>query len=274
MSAWFVFERWTFSKHLGKKWLMDVLNEITYELRRVPPFKWMTFSPSKHWKRTKRSARALLLLLSATLSNIGNRFCSRSDAPSVSDDDVEKGREIASPIETVADPQANAIASAASNKASSSAERLSSILLNNAKAVESTPASPTSPGLPSSVSAVSLSIAPSDTAASTESTGQTTLTGKRRFASVVRGVMTANRVMGVHSPISPLNGFPMTQRTKSSGGKEHEELVVAPNARVSRVASLIPALKSLQPTQLFQPHTALVRHLQFSPNGEFLATCR
>ena len=42
----------------------------------------------------------------------------------------------------------------------------------------------------------------------------------------------------------------------------------------ARVASLIPTLKSLATTQNFQPHSALVRHLQFSPNGEFLATCR
>lgn len=252
---------------------MDVLNEVTQELLALPPFSWYTFRPSKYWKRAKRSFKAMLLRISSASSNIADTLCCRSDR--ISEVDVEKGPEAATPAETVADPHANTAACGTSNKASSSAERLSSILLNNGKDVQSMPTSPTSPMVPSSTSAVSLSIAPSETAASTESGGHGTMAGKRRFATVVRNVMLSNRALGGYSPVSPLGGAPRKQRVNSSsGGREHEELVSAPSARVSRVASLIPALKSLQPTQLFQPHTALVRHLQFSPNGEFLATCR
>lgn len=251
---------------------MDVLNEATQELRSLPPFRWCTFSPSKFWKRTKRSFSAMLSHVSYTSSNIGSKLCAKSETNSVVD--VEKGCQVALTAGMVADPRADGTTSAMSNNASVSVERLSSILLNNAKDSLSMPTSPTSPMLPSSTSAVSLGMAPSETAVSTESGGQATLAGKRRFATVVRNVMTANRALGIHSPISPLNSMPRAQRVKSASGKEPEELVVAPNARVLRVASLVPALKSLQPSQLFQPHTALVRHLQFSPNGELLATCR
>jgi hypothetical protein len=40
------------------------------------------------------------------------------------------------------------------------------------------------------------------------------------------------------------------------------------------VARLVPTLKDFAPTQEFAAHQALVRHLQFSPNGNFLATSR
>ncbi len=44
--------------------------------------------------------------------------------------------------------------------------------------------------------------------------------------------------------------------------------------RSSRVARLAPILREFEPTQEFAAHQALVRHLQFSPNGNFLATSR
>jgi hypothetical protein len=44
--------------------------------------------------------------------------------------------------------------------------------------------------------------------------------------------------------------------------------------RSSRVARLAPKLRDFAPTQEFDAHQALVRHLQFSPNGTFLATSR
>jgi hypothetical protein len=39
-------------------------------------------------------------------------------------------------------------------------------------------------------------------------------------------------------------------------------------------ATLIPKLKTLEPVQDLSVHTALVRHLQFSPSGKYLATSR
>ncbi|KAH7913231.1 hypothetical protein BJ138DRAFT_1223683 [Hygrophoropsis aurantiaca] len=46
----------------------------------------------------------------------------------------------------------------------------------------------------------------------------------------------------------------------------------ATGLRGSKVASLVPKLKSLDSTQDLPAHQALVRHLQFSPDGKFLAT--
>jgi hypothetical protein len=46
----------------------------------------------------------------------------------------------------------------------------------------------------------------------------------------------------------------------------------ATQMRKSRVANLVPRLKSMEVTQDLAAHQALVRHLQFSPNGQWLAT--
>lgn len=42
--------------------------------------------------------------------------------------------------------------------------------------------------------------------------------------------------------------------------------------RPSRFVTIQPALKKLTTTQYLEQHTALVRHLQFSPDGKYLAT--
>lgn len=45
-------------------------------------------------------------------------------------------------------------------------------------------------------------------------------------------------------------------------------------AQKARLQSLKPGLANLQIMQFLNEHMALVKHMQFSPNGDFLATCR
>ncbi|KAG8689484.1 hypothetical protein FRC11_002371 [Ceratobasidium sp. 423] len=40
-----------------------------------------------------------------------------------------------------------------------------------------------------------------------------------------------------------------------------------------RIRTYVPMLRTLHPGQLLNEHLGLVKHLQFSPNGQFLATC-
>ncbi len=44
--------------------------------------------------------------------------------------------------------------------------------------------------------------------------------------------------------------------------------------RMDRVGRSLLMLKSMAPTVTLSSHEALVRHMQFSPDGEHLATCR
>ena len=100
----------------------------------------------------------------------------------------------------------------------------------------------------------------------TSGAAQTTVTPARRarFVQAIRSVIIAQQgPAGI--PRAPPSIF-------SPEGVRQEELRGL--IRSSRVARLVPMLRDFEPTQEFAAHQALVRHLQFSPNGDFLATSR
>lgn len=101
-----------------------------------------------------------------------------------------------------------------------------------------------------------------------------------RFASAVRSVVMLQAAAATAGPASP---FASRRRrttsstipgdaTETSRGQSISDTMM--QSRGSRVAALIPKLKSLETTQELAAHQALVRHLQFSPDGKFLATSR
>jgi hypothetical protein len=85
---------------------------------------------------------------------------------------------------------------------------------------------------------------------------------RARFVQAIRSVIIAQQGS---------SGIPRTlPNIFSPEGVRQEELRGL--IRSSRVARLAPRLKDFTPTQEFAAHQALVRHLQFSPNGNLLAT--
>lgn len=87
---------------------------------------------------------------------------------------------------------------------------------------------------------------------------------RARFVQAIRSVIITQQGSSASGiPRGPTNIF-------SSEGVHQEELRGL--IRSSRVARLAPKLRDFAPTQEFAAHQALVRHLQFSPNGNFLAT--
>lgn len=87
---------------------------------------------------------------------------------------------------------------------------------------------------------------------------------RARFVQAIRSVIIAQQ--------GP-SGVPRTTPSIfSPEGVRQEELLGL--IRSSRVARLTPKLRDFAPTQEFAAHQALVRHLQFSPKGNFLATSR
>jgi len=85
---------------------------------------------------------------------------------------------------------------------------------------------------------------------------------RARFVQAIRSV-----IMAQQGPSGIARGSVF-----SPEGVRQEELLGL--IRSSRVARLAPKLRDFEPTQEFAAHQALVRHLQFSPNGNFLATSR
>ncbi|KAI0250713.1 WD40-repeat-containing domain protein [Lactifluus subvellereus] len=85
---------------------------------------------------------------------------------------------------------------------------------------------------------------------------------RARFVQAIRSVIIAQQGS---------SGVPRTTPSIfSPEGVRQEELLGL--IRSSRVARLAPKLRDFAPTQEFAAHQALVRHLQFSPKGNFLAT--
>lgn len=135
---------------------------------------------------------------------------------------------------------------------------------------------PGSPGVPasyvehpaaalSSSSLGSLSMIQSDAG---DSRPDTPSGSNRRFASAVRHVMMMRSMpFGIPRKQATVN----STVSEASGRGKTADAIALPT---TRIATLIPLLKSLEPTRDLEPHSALVRHLQFSPDGKYLATCR
>jgi WD40 repeat protein len=91
---------------------------------------------------------------------------------------------------------------------------------------------------------------------------------RTRFASLVRAAVLMRRSTAGATPALMLTS-PARQRTASSSRFPTMGPV---GVKTSRLAALTPKLRSLEPTQDLAAHQALVRHLQFSPDGKYLAT--
>ncbi|TDL22745.1 WD40 repeat-like protein [Rickenella mellea] len=261
VSAWFAFERWTFTRHRGKKWLMDVLAEIRSEIYRIPLVRWIRKVPKKHAKKVGGGLRRA----STSLSRVASRMSTSGKA--MAQEKSECGGD--SPVHVNS--------------------RLEGMPVTPLSLSTPLP-SPTSE-IPQTLAAPSMFPAPSLSVVSdngTESavteTGPVTTPAKSRWTSAVKTVMML-RTTSANVSNNPLTAFspaPRRQRTSStnvSSGvgdsrgapRQGTDQLVA--VRGNRLHALVPALKNLEPTQELLPHVALVRHLQFSPNGKFLATC-
>ncbi|KAH9006565.1 WD40 repeat-like protein [Lactarius hatsudake] len=86
---------------------------------------------------------------------------------------------------------------------------------------------------------------------------------RARFAQALRTMM-EKQAAGVFTRQNPTTARPVPAESRQ---EELRGII-----RSSRVARLVPPLKVLRPTHDFTAHQALVRQLQFSPNGRFLAT--
>jgi hypothetical protein len=65
-------------------------------------------------------------------------------------------------------------------------------------------------------------------------------------------------------------------RAESDGGRGEsaDNYSATSPMQKARIRDLKPSLGNLRITQFLNEHMALVKHMQFSPNGDFLATCR
>ncbi|KAH6908348.1 quinon protein alcohol dehydrogenase-like superfamily [Coprinopsis sp. MPI-PUGE-AT-0042] len=295
VSAWFASERWAFSRHRGQKWLIDVLHESMEEFIRLPGINWiyksskyLTRNTVKLWRRCKQTASTLLDVSRSCLHR-------RSDEEeSEGADDIEAMRySTNSKSATIAPPFSPELKSERV-----SADTIVMPIAEEPLQLPATPVnSPASPGfsessgMPTSPLAAAELMSPPPSIAAPAPPSQ----GKKLWKNAIRTVkihqqqaaatsMGANESSNSESAPPPSGRFPLRRRTTSSGMtgatsglpfNEKKKTLTLPEPIAmakSRITSLIPKLAMLEPTQDLPAHNALVRHLQFSPDGKYLAT--
>ncbi|KAG6815849.1 hypothetical protein H0H87_010765 [Tephrocybe sp. NHM501043] len=243
VSAWFASERYIYLRHQGRKWLGDALTEYSAMLMSLPgmeqtkTFLEISGDQLLHWSDILQRFCAKLLCITYA----------RSSSSEDSDDIEACGAVLPTahanniPFETPASPRRH---SDVSEPPKSPPFSPSSPVINENAVI-------TEPGSPAPVSP-----------------------GRQLWNNAMRTVK-------MHSAISSPapRREPSRRRTTSSGltgfGDRKKTMMAEETGKVvsrSRVAALSPRLKSLEPTQDVAAHSGLVRHLQFSPDGKYLAT--
>ncbi|KAJ3781345.1 hypothetical protein GGU10DRAFT_367113 [Lentinula aff. detonsa] len=247
VSAWFASERWAFTHHRGKKWLGDILVEVNEKFLQLPGISSITHGLrlSSEWAsmRVASAGTKLRRVKSITKSIIS------SDGEKASD--VENGIAM-----TLSPDDMNVSSLALGRRRPSETGPASALVDYSTVAPASGSPIPMSPNgsLNSPTSPTSLS------------------TGRQLWRNAFRTVKMST---AISNPM--VTRSPRRQRTTSSSliPTDRKRIMAEPPVKAivrSRVAKLVPKLKCLEPTQDMAAHQALVRHLQFSPDGKFLAT--
>ncbi|KAK7044558.1 catabolite degradation [Favolaschia claudopus] len=253
VSTWFVFERYIFLRHRGGKWLSDVLTEMTDQFLAIPGV--------QRTVRLLRKIRRRWRMAMKTVARLAGRVGSKISLLSKDSCDSEKGDDLEGNIL----PVSNGHTRDASVSAMTSVTQLagpSDLNLSTTASPSPEPQPPATPTLvasPISETGVPASPGPSK--------------GRLLWKNALQTVKMRSLVA---TPFRP--NTPHRQRTSSSTtnfGERKRTLADEPIKAVltrSRIATLRPKLQKLQPTEALEAHQALVRHLQFSPDGKFLAT--
>ncbi|KAJ3866493.1 hypothetical protein EV359DRAFT_71777 [Lentinula novae-zelandiae] len=234
---------------LAAKWLGDVLVEVNERFLQLPGISAIT--RGLHWASEWASMRA---------ASVGTKLRRvKSITKSIMSSDGEKASDVENGIPLTLSPGEVTFSSALSRRRPSETGPASPPVDSPtvASSFGSSP-SPTSPNGPTNSPASPIPLS----------------TGRQLWKNAFR---TVKMTTALSNPISARS--PRRQRTTSSSllPSDRKRLMTDPPVKAivrSRVAALVPKLKCLEPTQDMAAHQALVRHLQFSPDGKFLATSR
>ncbi|KAF9568278.1 WD40 repeat-like protein [Agrocybe pediades] len=309
VSAWFASERWTFSRHKGQKWLSDVLNEATDRFFELPGVTYAQHILQAAMKSArKQAAKFRKVVVKASRGFVSYWLRWKCDAQCLGklgcgsghddDDDLEANR-----LPTTMPPPTDQEKRALSPEPAVGASM--SFRPSDATAVMSEPSLPGSPITlaPTPVNSpvdndFSLALnaggppllTASQTATTTPPTQNAAPTlGKQLWKNAVRNVKMRNSALN-NNPLlggsTPTRGTgmpmvraePVRKRTMSSSvsiagpGSIGKRSLIGPAYTRSRVSELVPRLIELEVTHDLAAHSALVRHMQFSPDGKYLAT--
>ncbi|KAF9051401.1 hypothetical protein BJ165DRAFT_1448497 [Panaeolus papilionaceus] len=278
VSAWIASEKWALTRHMGQTWRSDVVRErvhwFFYQSGISARCMWSYIRYRASWDWMERMYTAFIRLCTSCFrgSCLGGRiddieaFAGTPPNPESGPTYPYDPQEHLNPInprmpDTVAvmsEPSVSASPVLGATNLNSAVDKLS---LSDSNAGGAIPTSPTKPVL---------------TVAKRINSEQGT--GPSSFP--LGGAAPVGMTASISSGGERGRPIPKRQRTTSSNfnpfgtfdtRRKGTDLIPAVTTK-SRVASLVPKLVELEPTQDLAAHSALVRHMQFSPDGRFLAT--
>ena len=157
--------------------------------------------------------------------------------------------------------------------------------LSDATAVMSEPSTPTSPLVPLTPLNSPVDQESSSSFAAIPTTDCTTTVGKQLWKNAFRNIKMHNALKLTHlNTGAPVINPPLLRRRTSSSSLKND--IPDNNKKMStstsesvffsrpRISAFVPKLTEMKVTHDLAAHSALVRHMQFSPDGRFLATSR
>lgn len=236
VSVWFASERTVFSRHKGRKWLYEILDDVS-----TSGYKWVKeTAPAFTWStRVIQSGSIPLRRMNAMFSrsSVGTR---RTDGAEF----------VLPPHRSPTVPPGMGVITPRSNPACST-ESLDRPQPGNEGRYS---------GKAGARPADAFPIAPSIASPSPPKPGPEMSAARVRFRNLARSAVMVNRLIGLGDEAKAKVSMP--PEDYSTPGQQP---LGAPNKpRGSRVAGLVPRLQNMAPTQDIAAHTALVRHMQVS----------
>ncbi|QRW18765.1 WD repeat protein [Rhizoctonia solani] len=274
VGLWFMSERWIFSRTRGKRWLFDVLNETQAKINRLLGITWVLKQfPEDIGPRLMRWSRLQVHNIRTALQ-MAYIYCT---CRSPSEIDEEKQAHLS---DFAADPPRSSGLPPRPSGARSDDDTIS-IADTNYSALASPRFTDKQP-LPTSTSMTSIPSSssghPRETPPgfSTVALPATITEGElerppppRRLKSLVERIIAINK----SAPGRTVSGRTDLESTTGRPRASTEGYIPSSYALKARLTKLKPGLENLRITQFMTEHMALVKHMQFSPNGDYLATC-
>ncbi|KAG8690095.1 hypothetical protein FRC08_010673, partial [Ceratobasidium sp. 394] len=303
VGLWFASERWTYAKTKGKRWLLDILDEHSQKagaatgvtpakraasmgVKRTRTFvggikRSMTDTSKRVTGVTGRMTEAMTSLVNVPRTLVGRSMSALSimiEGASASDQQSQDGT-----MRTDSPTNMFGTDNGSGNlgiNGTSEKRKLSDL----GKGVEDTihedlplvvntlaPSVMTSPPSAGGSSRVPDDESAPETAVPTTEAAGPVIPRNTKFRAAAKRVMGAFKL----APPVHLTGEPVRSMSSPSVLSEsrHRRDSSEQQLNPTRMQGLVPMLRTLRCSQMLGEHVALVKHLQFSPDGQFLATC-
>ncbi|CAE6426142.1 unnamed protein product [Rhizoctonia solani] len=268
VGLWFMSERWIFSRTRGTRWLFDVLSETQTRLHNALGIAWFFRQlPGDIRPRLIRWTRLQLHNIKTVFQSIYIHYTCCSPAEFDEENQVYSSDLTAAPPSSGLPPHPPGSGSDIAVKSLVDAGHSTSMSLQ-LKGKQPLPASTSMAGMPSSSGGHPLESPlnpPPVTLSPIIAESEQERPGTKRFNNLVKRVIAVNKsAPGRTSALEPATG---RQQGSSEG------YIPSSYALKARIRQLKFGLENLRITQVITEHMALVKHMEFSPNGDFLASC-